>query len=126
MGLYIDTHYNFDVFFKYLESCLSTLAKEIKEIYISGYFNFNLLQIDSDHFTQYFFNLFCSYGLLPHILQPTRVTDNTSTVINNIFSNNLQDDIISGNILLTLSEHFSQFISVNREKIDLKKINVYQ
>ena len=54
------------------------------------------------------------------------MTDNTSTVIDNIFSNNLQDDIISGNILLTLSEHFSQFISVNREKIDLKKINVYQ
>ena len=61
-----------------------------------------------------------------HILQPTRVTDNTSTVIDNIFSNILQDDIISGNILLTLSEHFSQYISVNREKIDLKKINVYQ
>ena len=124
--LYRHPHYNFDVFFKYLESCLGTLAKENKEIYICGDFNFNLLQIDSDHFTQYFFNLLCSYGLLQHILQPTRVTDNTSTIIDNIFSNNLQDDIISGNILLTLSEHFSQFISVNREKIDLKKINVYQ
>ena len=41
-------------------------------------------------------NLLCSYGLLPHILQPTRVTDNTATVIDNIFSNNLQDNIISG------------------------------
>ena len=29
-------------------------------------------------------------------------------------------------LLLTLSEHFSQFISVNREKIDLKSINIYQ
>ena len=54
------------------------------------------------------------------------MTDNTYTVIDNIFSNNLQDDIINGNILLTLSEHFSQFISGNRDKIDLKKINVYQ
>ena len=34
--------------------------------------------------------------------------------------------IISGNLLLTLSEHFSQFISVNREVIDFKMINVYQ
>ena len=58
--------------------------------------------------------------------QPTRMTENTATVIDNIFSNNLQDDIISGNLILTLSEHFSQFISVNREVIDLKKINVYQ
>ena len=38
----------------------------------------------------------------------------------------LQDDIISGNVLLTISEHFAQIISVNREQIDIKKINVYQ
>ena len=54
------------------------------------------------------------------------MTENTATFIENIFSNHLQDEIISGNVLLTLSEHFSQFVSVNKEKIDLKKINVYQ
>ena len=85
----------------------------------------NLLKIDTDHFTQHFFNLLCSYGLLPHILQPTRVTESAATIIDNIFSNNIQDDIISGNLLLTLSEHFSQFISVTREKIDFKNQNVY-
>ena len=55
-----------------------------------------------------------------------RVTDHSTTVIDNIFNNNLQDDIISGNVLLTISEHFAQIISVNREQIDIKKINVYQ
>ena len=59
-----------------------------------------------------------------HILQPTRVTEHTDAVIDNIFSNNLQDDIVSGNVLLTLSEHFSQFASVNGEKIELKKIHL--
>ena len=54
------------------------------------------------------------------------VTDHSTTVIDNIFSNNLQDDIITGNVLLTISEHFAQIISVNREQIDIKKINVYQ
>ena len=34
-------------------------------------------------------------------------------------------DIISGNLLLTFSEHFSQFITVTREKIEFKKLNVY-
>ena len=43
------------------------------------------------------------------------MTENTATVIDNIFTNNLQDDIVSGNLLLTLSEYFSQFISVNRD-----------
>ena len=63
---------------------------------------------------------------MPHILQPTRVTENTATVIDNIFSNNIEDEISSGNILITFSEHFSQFTSVCREKIDLKKLNILQ
>ena len=74
-----------------------------------------------------FFNLLSSYGFLPHILQPTRVTANTATVIDNIFSNNIQDEITSGNVLLSLSDHFSQIISVKREQIDLKKsITIFQ
>ena len=31
------------------------------------------------------------------------------------------NDIISGNVLYNLADHFSQFISVNREQIDIKK-----
>ena len=34
---------------------------------------------------------------------------------------NLIGEISSGNIHLTLSEHFSQFASVNRSKIDIRK-----
>ena len=49
-----------------------------------------------------------------------------ATVIDNIFSNNIQDNIICGNILLTLSEHFSQFQSVKRENVDLKGVNIYR
>ena len=61
-----------------------------------------------------------------HIIQPTRATKNTATVIDNIFSNNIPDAISSGNIFLTLSEQFSQFVSVKQEKIDLKIINIFQ
>ena len=93
-------------------------------MYLCGDFNFDLLKIDTDSSTQKFFNLLCCYGFLPHIIQPTRLTTNTSTVIDNVYSNNIQDEVISGNILLTLSEHFSQFISVKRERIDIKKVNI--
>ena len=62
--------------------------------------------------------MLCSYGFLPNIIQPTCVTENTSSLIDNIFSNNIIDDTKSGNILLTLSEHFSQFVSVRRERLD--------
>ena len=54
------------------------------------------------------------------------MTENTATVIDNIFSNNIKDNISCENILLTLSKHFSQFLSVKREKIDLKKVDIHQ
>ena len=98
-SIYRHSHNNFNEFFQYLENCLSQVVKENKELYICGDFNFDLLKIDTDHYTQHFFNLLCSYGFLPHILQLTRVTDNTATVIDNIFSNNIQDNIICGNII---------------------------
>ena len=66
----------------------------------------------------------CCYSFFPHIFQPTRLTTNSSTIIDNIFSYNIQDEIISGNILLALSEHFSQ--SDKRKEIDIKKVNIYQ
>ena len=63
-----------------------------------------------------------SYGFLPHIIQPTRLTKNTATCIDNIFNHNIQDEIVSGNILYTLPEHLPQFVSVQREKIDIKEM----
>ena len=109
-NVYRHPHNNCEDFFHYLEECLTNLAKEKKEVYICGDFNFDLLKVDTDNFTQYFFNSLCSYGFLIHILQPTRVTEHAATVIDNIFSNNLQDDILSGNVLLTLSDHFAQMV----------------
>ena len=66
-----------------------------------------------------------SYGLLPLIIHPSRVVEGqTPSLIDNIFSNNIHENILSGNIYLTLSEHFSQFASVVRDKIDVRKINM--
>ena len=73
---YRHPHNNFTGFFQYLENCLSVVVCE--NIELCGDFNFDLLKIDSDHITQQFINLLCSYGFLPLILQPTRVTDNTA------------------------------------------------
>ena len=37
----------------------------------------------------------------------------------------MSDEISSGNIYLTLSEHLSQFASVKREKLDIKNITIF-
>ena len=54
-----------------------------------------------------------SYGLLPQITQPTRITDTTATIVDNIFTNNIDD-------------HYTQFVSVVREKIDYKSIKRFK
>ena len=53
------------------------------------------------------------------------MVENQSPLIDNIFTNNISDEITGGNIYQTFSEHFPQLISVKREKIDYKSQNVY-
>ena len=113
-------------FLIHLDSILKKLSKENKEIYVCGDFNIDLLKTDKGSFYLDFYNILNSYGILPSIIHPSRIVEGQRpSLIDNIFTNNLKDDIISGNIHLTLSEHFSQFISVNRGSLDIKKINMY-
>ena len=108
------------------------LTKENKEIFLCGDFNIDFLKIEINQNYHQFYNMAKvtpadgSFGFLPKIIQPTRVTDHHSTLIDNIFSNNLTDETKSGNIYLTLSEHFSQFVSIKREKIEYKTLNIIQ
>ena len=46
----------------------------------------------------------------PYIIQPTRVTSNSKTIIDNIFSNIISTDIVSGNLTATISDHLPQFL----------------
>ena len=66
------------------------------------------------------------HGFLPQVTYPTRAAKSSSTMIDNIYSNSVHHNHHSGNILLNISEHFSQFLSVKRNKIDLKTLNVYR
>ena len=113
-------------FMIYLETSLKNVSSENKEVNICGDFNVDLLKINEINNYQLYYNLICSFGFLPLIIQPTRVVDNqTPSLIDHIFTNNLSDEIISGNIYLTLPEHFCQFASVKSENIEIKKIKMY-
>ena len=46
-----------------------------------------------------------SHYLIPHILQPTRVTDHSATVMDNIFSSATDFEATSGNILNQIADH---------------------
>ena len=67
-----------------------------------------------------------SSGFLPHIIHPTIITD-SSTIIDNIYSNNFEDNSTGGNILIQFADHLSQFLCIDkyveRQPIDIFKQN---
>ena len=75
-----------------------------------GDFNLNLLNYETHTHTNDFVNSMVCHCLIPHILQPTRVTDHSATVIDNIFSNVTDYETASGNILNQVADHYSQFL----------------
>ena len=68
-----------------------------------GDFNIDLLKIETPNSNQEYYNLLCSYRFLPQIIQPTRVVVNHSpSLTDSIFTDNIHDEITSGNIFLTV------------------------
>ena len=127
--IYRHPHDNLDIynsFLEYLEITFNKLNKENKEVYLCGDFNSDILKIDYQNSYKRFYNLLLSYGLCPLILLPTRIAGNSATIVDNIFTNNSTNNILSGNVVTDLSDHFSQFISVQRLKLDYKLISLYK
>ena len=87
---------------------------------IMGDFNINLINYASHTPTSDFYDLFSSYGFRPLILQPTRVTSTTATLIDNIFINDMTCNSYGGNLTSSISDHFLQFSQIdlfNSEKV---------
>ena len=69
--------------------------------------------------------------LLTHlslILQPTRITNHSNTLIDNIFSNVIEPDIMLGNLIATISDHLPQFPIIRNifGNISRNKYNIYE
>ena len=90
---------NIDIFCDYLQEVLSNSAICNKQVFILGDFNINLLNHNFDTPTTNFVNFFFSKQFLPYIAHPSRVSDNSSTLIDNIFANISDQETVSGNIL---------------------------
>ena len=89
----------------------SNFLRSVKHInpsvFICGDFNINLLLISSNrHFADYLDNVI-STGFFPKITIPTRIQENSSTLIDQIWLNNLEENIKSksGIIINDISDH---------------------
>ena len=75
-----------------------------------------------------FFDSLASNSFILLILQPTRITSHSKTLIYNIFSNVIDPDIISGNVTDTISDHLPQFSIISNifGNIPSNKSNIYE
>ena len=88
-----------------------------KEVILLGDYNINLLNCkniynESDKNTYDFLELILSCSFMPKLMNPTRMTRRSQTLIDNIFYNAVQPKIIAGNITTDISDHLIQFIAI--------------
>ena len=88
---------------------LEKICPKRKTCYILGDFNIDLNKFQSLPDTTEFFNLLYSYSFVPLIDKSTRVSSSTSTLIDNIFTNQQTINHKSGVIQADISDHFPIF-----------------
>ena len=82
-----------------------------------GDFNLDLLRHEQHAITGEFVELMFSHLLYNMITKPTRITSNTTSLIDNIFTNNVTCLSVNGLIVNDLSDHLSIF-SISRGDFD--------
>ena len=100
------------IFNELLELFFSKLQSEKKYVYITGDFNVNTLTQPSCNLaTQEFKNIFSSNFYSPLIQKPTRITEHSATLIDNIYCNvpELSSNSAAGILKVSISDHFAIF-----------------
>ena len=88
------------------------------DAHIMGDFNLDLLKSGTHRPTTDVLEGFYSGGFYPLVSLPTRITDTSATLIDNIWTNNLDNEIKSGLVTVRISDHLPiySFIGGNRKE----------
>ena len=107
-GVTYRQHNNANEFLEYLTDFLERQCRQNQNIYLMGDFNIDLLKYETCSYTQTLLQTMQSFSMFPVVDKPTRVYGNSATLIDNIFINNPENNIVSGNIVSDTTDHFSQ------------------
>ncbi|ELU12238.1 hypothetical protein CAPTEDRAFT_199780 [Capitella teleta] len=108
-------------FIEELSQILNTLQHHSHlPIILTGDFNFDLLKLHHNDTITQFYNSITSLGFDPQITLPTRTTDTSHTLIDNIFTNSFTTSSpISGILTSPISDHQLCFIRFNVKNLNL-------
>src|SRR6218665_3727073 len=106
-----------------LNSLLHILVKNNRRIILSGDFNIDLIKVNNHEPILEFLNIFNSYAIIPMINYPTRITDHSATLIDNIFTN-FSHEVVDPTIITSdFSDHFPIILWFGNDSPKLTKNN---
>ena len=107
--VYRPPNQNLQDFMNSLDLLLASISKENKICYVVGDWNLDLINHHCHETTGEFLEIMYSRMFFPVITRPTRITSNTATLIDNIFTNNLHNFFVSGLMFCDISDHLPIF-----------------
>ena len=109
-------------FLNKLDRILHNIHSQNTACYLMGDFNLNLVNFATHQPTNLFLDSLYASSFHPCIDKPTRITINSSTLIDNIFSNSCQNNLISGILYCDISDHLPIF-TINKPTPDSHSSN---
>ena len=96
----------------YLNILLQKISKEKKNVFLLGDFNVDLLKYDKHAGRNEFIDSLSSYMFLPYMLHPTRITGDSQTIIDNIFSKYVSKQAGHSNLTSTIFGYLPQVLFI--------------
>ncbi len=105
--IYRPPNSKFNPFENEINEILTKINKENKTCYLMGDGNIDLLKLVSCDFGSRFLEQLLTSSYIPLVLKPTRITQRTATLIDNIFSNDIEviDSSSNGITFSDISDH---------------------
>ena len=93
-----------------------------------GDVNINLINMDKHAATHDFVDTMLEHGMIPTISKPTRVTKNSATLIDNIFTNIVKNSssVFSGLLYTDLTDHFPVFFIDSSTSLEINDSVIYK
>ena len=110
LALYRPPNINAAHFIIKLTDTMQTLHEQNKHVFLMGDFNIDITEamLTTNRIVNDFHNLFLSYHFYNLINKPTRVTENKSSIIDNIYTN-VSKTLVNGIFKTDFSDHYSIF-----------------
>ena len=112
------------VFEDSFKKLLSPKKHTNKPIYLTGDFNLNLLDYNTNAKVKSYLNIMFARSFVPLINKPTRISKNNSTIIDHILTNAfINVNYVTGIVKTDISDHFPVFVITETDVSKTQKSN---